>query len=234
MEQKKTKKLTPAKVILMIFAACMTFVILYSTYSAIVYINALSHGADEEKYTREYVLKHPSEVLYSTIKSHKAAYDYEPGYGDVVIYYRFGCKDCEQIYDELKKDVEDSGINVVWIATRTSNGKALLEYYPVKEVPTLILIKKSGEYEEYKPYTLNDKGEADYDETLIPYLKELQDGMYAEIKEQIQYLFGDDIDEEERERRFEEFHEEHERTTSENSVSGNSKNEETEELQTKP
>ena len=142
MEQKEPKTMTIKRVILMLIAGFLTFVILYSTYCAIIYINALSHGAEEEKYTREYVLTHSSEVLRSTLKSHKAAYDYAPGYGDIVIYYRFGCRDCEQIYDELKEDVEKSGISATWVATRTSNGQALLEYYPVEEVPTLILIKK--------------------------------------------------------------------------------------------
>ena len=227
MEQKEPKTMTIKRVILMLIAGFLTFVILYSTYCAIIYINALSHGAEEEKYTREYVLTHSSEVLRSTLKSHKAAYDYAPGYGDIVIYYRFGCRDCEQIYDELKEDVEKSGISAQWVATRTSIGQALLEYYPVEEVPTLILIKKHGEYEEYKPYSLNDEGIADYDDTLIPYLKELQDDMYKEIQDQLNYLFTDDIDEDERERRFDEFHE---RTQSGNEVSGNSSNSETEEI----
>lgn len=60
--------------------------------------------------------------------------------GDIIIYYKFGCDDCEAVYKDLK--VRLNGIDdVYWICTQTDNGKELLESYAVTEVPSGVYIR---------------------------------------------------------------------------------------------
>ncbi len=57
----------------------------------------------------------------------------------VIIYYRFGCTDCEKIYTELSQMAADRP-NVYWISTRSKQGKKLREEYPVTDVPMSVTI----------------------------------------------------------------------------------------------
>lgn len=62
--------------------------------------------------------------------------------GCIIIYYKFGCPDCEAIYTELKEKLSDKP-NVYWIASRSIQGKKLLGSYPVEKVPTGVYIYKN-------------------------------------------------------------------------------------------
>ena len=64
--------------------------------------------------------------------------------GCIIIYYKFGCPDCEAVYDELKDKLSDKP-NVYWASSRSKQGKKLLEKYPVEKVPTGIYIYKNPE-----------------------------------------------------------------------------------------
>lgn len=59
----------------------------------------------------------------------------------LVIYYRFGCHDCELLYHTLKEQLNDVS-DVYWIATRSKQGKQLRKQYPITDVPSGVAIKK--------------------------------------------------------------------------------------------
>ena len=61
----------------------------------------------------------------------------------IILYYKFGCKDCEAIYQDLylqTKDIPD----IYWIATRSEQGINLRKQYPVKNVPSGIAVNHTG------------------------------------------------------------------------------------------
>lgn len=63
--------------------------------------------------------------------------------GCLIVYYKLGCPDCEAIYDDLKTRLEGRK-NVYRVATRSKQGKALREQYPVPEVPSGVYVTKDG------------------------------------------------------------------------------------------
>ena len=54
--------------------------------------------------------------------------------GCILLYYRFGCSDCEAVYPELSKKVNGQK-NIYWICTRSEIGTILRKEYPVSRVP---------------------------------------------------------------------------------------------------
>lgn len=63
--------------------------------------------------------------------------------GCIILYYRFGCSDCEAVYPAMS-EFFDGYDDVYWISTRSKQGKTLLETYPVAHVPTGVYITDSG------------------------------------------------------------------------------------------
>ena len=70
----------------------------------------------------------------------------------LIIYYRFGCRDCEAHYQAIKTAVQPY-TNVYWISSRSEQGKQLRETYPVEAVPTGVYITKDGTGLTYVLYT---------------------------------------------------------------------------------
>jgi hypothetical protein len=70
----------------------------------------------------------------------------------LIIYYRFGCRDCEAHYQAIKTAVQPY-TNVYWISSRSEQGKKLRETYPVEAVPTGVYITKDGTGLTYVLYT---------------------------------------------------------------------------------
>lgn len=66
----------------------------------------------------------------------------------IVIYYRFGCSDCELLYNKIKNRTDNVN-HIYWIATRSKQGIELRKSYPITEVPSSIYIDTSGEMTEY-------------------------------------------------------------------------------------
>ena len=61
--------------------------------------------------------------------------------GDVtVIYYRYGCPDCEAVYPDLCEALRERQEDVYWISTRSAQGRALLQEYVVGDVPSILYI----------------------------------------------------------------------------------------------
>lgn len=61
----------------------------------------------------------------------------------IILYYRFGCSDCEAVYPAMSAFFEDYE-DVYWVSTRSDQGEKLRETYPVSHVPTGIYITDSG------------------------------------------------------------------------------------------
>lgn len=57
---------------------------------------------------------------------------------NLIIYYKFGCPDCESIYDELLNNLKNT--QVYWVSVKSKTGKNLLNKYPVSDVPAGLYI----------------------------------------------------------------------------------------------
>ena len=97
--------------------------------------------------------------------------------GKILLFYKFGCKDCETIYDELQESTKDA--DVLWVSTRSEEGKKLVEAYGIVEVPTGIYIRNNA-YNDALPYTkkllykVDEDGNSQYDKTAVDRLIYLQ------------------------------------------------------------
>lgn len=67
----------------------------------------------------------------------------------IILYYRFGCDDCEALYDDInviinaRSDIDPS--RIYWIATRSEQGQTLRETIPVQYVPSGAYITSEDE-----------------------------------------------------------------------------------------
>lgn len=57
----------------------------------------------------------------------------------IILYYRFGCSDCEATFKEEQAYFQGLD-DVYWISTRSEQGKELLKQYPVQHVPAGVYI----------------------------------------------------------------------------------------------
>ena len=62
----------------------------------------------------------------------------------MLIFFRFGCSDCEAIYQDLSLALQNKP-DIYWISTMSSQGQDLLSKYPISETPTLIYIYPDAE-----------------------------------------------------------------------------------------
>lgn len=63
----------------------------------------------------------------------------------IVVYFKYGCLDCEATLEDTQKMLENVS-DVYWIATRSKTGEKLREQFPVSEVPSAIVINEDGTY----------------------------------------------------------------------------------------
>lgn len=94
--------------------------------------------------------------------------------GDIIIYYKFGCKDCEAIYRDINSDT-DGLENIYYIETRSAYGQALLQDYPVNQVPALVLVKENGAFHYEDPCIKTDDNIAYNPQALALLLRERDD-----------------------------------------------------------
>lgn len=62
--------------------------------------------------------------------------------GCVVVYYRYNCRTCHDIYEDLEKALQGES-NVYHVCTRSEQGEKLRETYEVPEVPYGIYIPRN-------------------------------------------------------------------------------------------
>lgn len=88
-----------------------------------------------------------------------------------IIYYRFTCDDCEAIYDELRTTFLGYP-NIYWVSTRSEQGQALTEQYPVSQVPSAVYIDNNGLAHTYLLMTRDSEGTY-LDTTVVDRIHEL-------------------------------------------------------------
>lgn len=104
-------------------------------YTIIIFNTAQSHGMRTSNMTI-------SETKLSIEKSPVEDILPENINGSIIIYYRFGCTDCEAIYADLSKSISDKD-NIYWVSTESDQGKELMKSYPIDSVPSGIYIYNS-------------------------------------------------------------------------------------------
>lgn len=129
-------------------------VILYTATAIMAY----THGADLESLQRFSVLRTIQAIQKSPISDKSSGLDQR---GNILLYYRFGCKDCEAVYNSLRAETMGKE-NIYWVASRQAEGQKLLRKYAVAEVPAGVIIQ-SGEM--YVSYVLCESVYGESDET---------------------------------------------------------------------
>lgn len=62
--------------------------------------------------------------------------------GAIVILYRYGCPDCEAIYDDLHKAIDELGLkDVYYVASSSEYGQKLVEEGDIRYVPTGVYLR---------------------------------------------------------------------------------------------
>lgn len=119
--------------------SCITSIISFMCLIAVSIITVIgfSHGMYDMHTTItetiDYISKTPVESQIPDDLSNK-----------LVIYYRFDCPNCHAVYDKLEKATQD--YDVIWISTRSKNGKELRKTYPVEYIPTGIAFNSEKQY----------------------------------------------------------------------------------------
>lgn len=101
----------------------------------------------------------------------------------IVVYYRFGCNDCNLLYNELSACFSEIN-DVYWIATRSKQGKHLREQFPVENVPSALFIKNETTAVTFDLYT---KRKINDSITISPNTKNIQ----KLLEFRIQHMKGD-------------------------------------------
>lgn len=119
-----------------------------------------SHGMPSEDYTGISIAKAIHSIANSPVES-KMDTDDVPG-GTIILYYKFGCKDCEAVYKDLKAQTKDIA-DVYWISTESKTGETLLDKYPVTEVPSGVYVRNhtlsgSVTFSKFVLYTTDQDG----------------------------------------------------------------------------
>lgn len=128
-KHKKSKKTIIGITSVIAIASVLVMITLNASYAV-----AQKHGA----YTRDITI----ESMYYGI-SHSPVESTLPETlepGAIIIYYRFDCPDCHAIYEDLMRATENVD-NIYFVSSRSEQGKALIELYPVNEVPSGIYLR---------------------------------------------------------------------------------------------
>ena len=116
-----------------LYSVAYFLVLSYTTISFALFHIAYQHGY------REYMTQDIQEIIYSV--KHTPIEDTLPDdlTNTTIIYYRFGCHDCNKIDNQLQEKFKNSP-NTYWVATRSAQGKDLRKDYPVESVPSALYI----------------------------------------------------------------------------------------------
>ena len=122
-----------------------TVIIALMPISATFLAMSITTGFDASKRGWETDVKTPLTTLMRGNKTnHVIEKNYKPKLGDIVIYVRYGCPDCEALYAELESFVNETQ-DIYMVGTRSKTGLDLRETYPVSSVPSAVLIGKPAE-----------------------------------------------------------------------------------------
>lgn len=106
------------------------------TYSAKMSVDGIRHGV----YDPDTTLREISERLPVTPEESAVPDDVS---GKLLVYFRFGCSDCEAVYNSLYSELKNIP-DVYYVSTRSEHGLELLQRYPVEETPSAVYVYPDG------------------------------------------------------------------------------------------
>lgn len=111
-----------------------------------VYNTASSHGMDAAQAEQISPFR-AMEISKLSFTEEQLPKNYEDLKGKLVIFYRFGCRDCMAIHDELLDCLSDiDQDDIYYVNSRSDQGRKLLEQFPVQTVPSGIYIGHNVKY----------------------------------------------------------------------------------------
>lgn len=134
-------------------ATAMISALLLLAYMTTAFV-AYTHGADLEALQKFSLKRTISAIKNSPVTDRGGSHDQA---GNILIYYRFGCRDCEAVYGNLRNETAGKE-NIYWIASRQSEGQNLLQKYTVSEVPAGVIIQSENRYISYVLFNSGDDG----------------------------------------------------------------------------
>ena len=135
-------------IMLAVFVIC--FVLTIHTMNLIQ--TGIQHGVFDESTT-------VSEIVRRLPKTPKESKLPDNPSNIFVIYFKFGCSDCEAVYPELSLQIQNRQ-DVYFISTRSEQGLKLQEKYPIDETPTLVYIYPDGNrFAKFKLYKKDESGQ---------------------------------------------------------------------------
>ena len=81
----------------------------------------------------------------------------------IVVIYKFGCPDCEAIYNDLYQDVDNIDIPTYYVSSRSDRGHTLCVAYDINDVPTALAYNEDGSVLQKKLYYVDDEENSIYD-----------------------------------------------------------------------
>ena len=147
-----------------------TIIIFLITTLIISYVIASSHGL----YTTDLTLNQLYTGIQNTPVEDELPNDIT---GTIIIFYKFGCTDCDAIYEDLSAYI-DGKSDIYWVSSRSEQGKTLLTTYPVESVPTAIYIHVNSDDNAYTKKALHytdENGDTKFDMAAIDRLLYLQE-----------------------------------------------------------
>lgn len=121
---------TPISCLLTLTATALLFIYL-ATFRV-----ALTHGLCDTDITIQ-------QMLTSTQLSPRETPLPEQPAGSLIVYYRYGCADCEAIYPQLHQQLRNID-HVYWVNTRSQQGMTLRENYPTGQTPSILYIPNNA------------------------------------------------------------------------------------------
>lgn len=86
--------------------------------------------------------------------------------GSIIVYFKYGCKDCYKIHNEIESMLTDSA-GIYFVSTKSNRGEELLENYPVPEVPAAVYILNTPSDLEYVSVLLYEPSNENTDDSVF-------------------------------------------------------------------
>ena len=78
--------------------------------------------------------------------------------GDVVVMFKWGCRDCHAIHDAMLGWDEANKLGAHYVSAETKNGTEMASEFSIREVPSVVLVMRNGTYMTEKAYKTDDNG----------------------------------------------------------------------------
>lgn len=128
--------------------------------ACLVLLGVYAYGTGVKHMSASYWSNHGiSEVVSHVQNTPDSADSIEKG--DLVVFYKFGCPDCDAVYDDANALAAESGVTLKWVSTDTDLGHEFAEKHGIDWTPTgvYVLNEKIGETEIIQAHI--DKTEGD-------------------------------------------------------------------------